>query len=70
MDIPSPTPPVTATSPAVTDVQANLKRQQLRRKSISATMKAGASNPYQPAQSGSGNLAAAPSVSNGGTKTG
>lgn len=73
-DIPPPTPPVSASSPAVTEVQQNLRRQQLRRKSISSTIKAGATSGWSPNQGGNvagAGLPAAPSVASGGaTKTG
>lgn len=62
----APTPPVSASSQAVTDVQTNLKKQQLRRRSISSTMYAGATGGWNPAASGAGNgLPQGPSVATG-----
>lgn len=73
--IPTPTAPVTPNSSATRDTEQALYRQQLRRKSISSTMYAGATGGYQgptnaKGQTGPGQAGAAPSVGTGGTKTG
>ena len=63
------TPPVSPDAHAVVDVQQNLVRQQLRRKSLSSTIYAGATGGWTPTiPSGTG--ATAPSVSGVPTKTG
>lgn len=65
------TPPVSPDASAVVDVQQNLIRQQLRRKSLSSTIYAGATGGWTPTiPSGGGAGATAPSVSGGPTKTG
>jgi hypothetical protein len=64
------TPPVSPDASAVVDVQQNLIRQQLRRKSLSSTIYAGATGGWTPTIPSGTTGATAPSVSGGPTKTG
>ena len=66
---PTPTPPVSPDSSAITNVQWNLRRDQLNRKGISATVYAGATGGWMPTSSQAG-MGSSPSVSTGPTKTG